>query len=663
MTQGLPADALSVFGVDLTFLIQTVWLLGKFGDNNVFGFARIEGFKQLLGEGSTVEGNECGFSLPTYAELVFKVFLKPLLIACVSLSWLEFDGLCRKITDDKEPSKCTGLLASAGRNKLRAIAKEILSANELDFLQKHSSKRKKDLEAGALCLWELCCKQTKKKLLKIRRQRIVLEVLMFMYMPAAQTCFTMAWCRTISHEGEEYSLSLADLSVSCSNNGWHSFARVVSWLCFAVYTLGFPVLLAVAKRGTAIKFDLYARVSNIFVPERRYWMAFLLIRRALLVFCYIYAENNGGVIYLPSHVTVDVRMLAFCIIVLYVAIQAHAKPYILPSDNALDQVVSLVLLLVVFSDVTLDQQISLHYDNVQLKHPIILGSVVATIIVFVVHKQVNSKGAQLAKVGLILTKKTFVAHEDESCFQLVRNFLFCGKGEDGDDKSSSKEPQEKTIAEVAKENQIDEDEAAQHYAAFHLIDEDGSGTIDRKELKAVLRMCEETEEGVDEKDIDKMMREHDDDDNDTLDFPELVGLLVKRQRFKVAVAEMTEAFNLIAMAEPKSKITEDSLLNYVKKPEDADDIMDFLRKEEDLEDGVDLEDLEGGVGMQRFQRKVLKLVDSFETQQKKPDERNPTKETQDSDSSAETQGSSTQTQDSSAGTQDSSTVNPVHVSD
>ena len=72
-----------MYRTDLTFFVQTLFLLGKFGENNMFGFARIDGFKQLLGEGNAGAGAQCGFRLSIYIELLVVAFVKMCVCVCV----------------------------------------------------------------------------------------------------------------------------------------------------------------------------------------------------------------------------------------------------------------------------------------------------------------------------------------------------------------------------------------------------------------------------------------------------------------------------------------------------------------------------------------------------------------------------------------------------
>lgn len=111
---------------------------------------------------------------------------------------------------------------------------------------------------------------------------------MFSYYPVTTQSFMMVLCRSVNSGGQEYSLSIADLGVSCDTRK-HLAARLVAGAVFGFYSIGFPLLLTMLERGRSMKFDPYARVSNIFTAEYKHWTSFLMWRRAFLILCYTFA--------------------------------------------------------------------------------------------------------------------------------------------------------------------------------------------------------------------------------------------------------------------------------------------------------------------------------------------------------------------------------------
>jgi hypothetical protein len=149
------------------------------------------------------------------------------------------------------------------------------------------------------------------------------------------------------------------------------------------------------------KFDTWCRVTNIFNTDNKGWMAMLLWRRALLVFCYTASSASGGKLYLPSGLGVDYRLLPFVLILVYVILQAHSKPFGLESDNTLEQCVLMALLLVIFADIGLDKPIFEESDHaLKLKTPIVAIAVIAVLSMIVMHKRARKEGATLARVGM-----------------------------------------------------------------------------------------------------------------------------------------------------------------------------------------------------------------------------------------------------------------------
>ena len=147
------------------------------------------------------------------------------------------------------------------------------------------------------------------------------------------------------------------------------------------------------------KFDTWCRVTNIFRLNNKGWMAMLLWRRALLVFCFTASSASGGKLYLPSGLGVDYRLLPFLLIVIYVILQAHSKPFGLDSDNALEQCVLMALLLVIFADIALNKPI-FSGDALMLKSPIVAMAVVGVLSMIIMHKRARKEGAALARIGM-----------------------------------------------------------------------------------------------------------------------------------------------------------------------------------------------------------------------------------------------------------------------
>ena len=181
----------------LTFFIQTLGLLGKFGEGDMFGFTRIGGFKQLLGEGGDDDmGDQCGFRLGSnyttahpfllvisrpfltdcwvltvYTDLITTVFVRPALVAAASMALLQADFTKDSNTPDVElrPAESTG------RNVIQSKLDAVRASHQLMFLtplQSDDGSSSADIANGLV--WRLCCEKTDQELKRIARMRIFL---------------------------------------------------------------------------------------------------------------------------------------------------------------------------------------------------------------------------------------------------------------------------------------------------------------------------------------------------------------------------------------------------------------------------------------------------------------------------------------------------------
>ena len=207
----------------------------------------------------------------------------------------------------------------------------------------------------------------------------------------------------------------------------------------------------------------------------------------------------------------------FGVLVIYVGIQAHAKPYILPSDNALEQCILIALMLIIFLDQGAAVPMLAESDNsdsimakLQVRTVVVLIITVLVVVLVMAHKSANAKAAKLAKVGIVSTQKVFLrAKNDED--------------DDGmdDPRVSDEENSARKAAKKANKERIDtenkeivlrhgltEAEVKQYRAAFAIFDDDGSGTVDANELGHLFAMM-----GQKLDDVEEYMKEFDDDGN------------------------------------------------------------------------------------------------------------------------------------------------------
>merc|ERR1712107_400668 len=88
---------------------------------------------------------------------------------------------------------------------------------------------------------------------------------------------------------------------------------------------------------------------------------------------------------------------------------------------------------------------------------------------------------------------------------------------------------------------LTEEQVGQITQAFELFDTDGSGTIETQELKIAMRAL-----GFEPKqeEIDKMVRDVDDDGSGSVDFPEFLDMMAHKILNRDPIEEINKAFKL-----------------------------------------------------------------------------------------------------------------------
>ena len=89
--------------------------------------------------------------------------------------------------------------------------------------------------------------------------------------------------------------------------------------------------------------------------------------------------------------------------------------------------------------------------------------------------------------------------------------------------------------------QLSEETISEYEEAFALFDKDGNGSIEAKELAAVLTALGQSPS---DEDIAKMIAEVDADANGTLEFPEFLQMMTSRMNTKNNDEEIQEAFKV-----------------------------------------------------------------------------------------------------------------------
>ncbi|XP_059090628.1 calmodulin-A-like [Tigriopus californicus] len=76
---------------------------------------------------------------------------------------------------------------------------------------------------------------------------------------------------------------------------------------------------------------------------------------------------------------------------------------------------------------------------------------------------------------------------------------------------------------------------------FQMFDKDGDGTIDTTELGTVMRSLGQN---PDEEEVEEMVDEADEDGSGSINFPEFIGLMMKKQQGSQTVDDIKQAFRV-----------------------------------------------------------------------------------------------------------------------
>ena len=272
----------------------------------------------------------------------------------------------------------------------------------------------------------------------------------------------------------------------------------------------------------------------------------------------------------------DYRFLVFGVLVIYVAIQAHAKPYILASDNALEQCTLIALMLIIFLDIGTAIPIFAESDKsgsimskLQVRTVAVLIITVLVFVLVMAHKSANAKAAKLAKIGVVTTSKVFLRTKADKHDDDVMDDPRVSDHENSSRKAANKAKKERIEtenSEIILRHGLTEAEVKQYRAAFAVFDDGDTGTVDAAELGHLFTMMGQAVDNIQE-----YMKEFDGDGSgkvrallrvgiiwplganesyaqgrcSQLDFTETVALLDTRKRRQKADEEATQLFGML----------------------------------------------------------------------------------------------------------------------
>ena len=148
---------------------------------------------------------------------------------------------------------------------------------------------------------------------------------------------------------------------------------------------------------------------------------------------------------------------------------------------------------------------------------------------------------------------------------------------------------------------LTEEQVGQITQAFELFDTDGSGTIETQELKIAMRAL-----GFEPKqeEIDKMVRDVDDDGSGSVDFPEFLDMMAHKILNRDPIEEINKAFKLFD-DDNTGKVTFKNLKRVAKE-------LGERLTDEELQEMIDEADRDGDgeVNNDEFQR-IMKKTNLF----------------------------------------------------
>ena len=315
-----------------------------------------------------------------------------------------------------------------------------------------------------------------------------------------------------------------------------------------------------------------ARVAYIFREEHRPWGAMLLVRKLVFSTCFLIGQSFAGSIPVPTFLgggQFDWRVLPFFAIVIYVLAQAQAHPYASKFDNVLEQTVLCMLIIVLYSELTLSPEMT-RSDGVGVN---MLVSVVCVVCVGAVWThQLNArkkiKGITQLNLGSVmgtLAKKSASNGNDDAAADetampkagLARLQSAISpndpEGNDSDALDALDADEEKKKTKEEKKQQMSEDienalksgmdlqleQIENFHDTFMAFDDDGSGTLSIDEFRKVVKLV-----GVDERKAEAMMAEVDQDGSGEIEFVEFLKVFSSEQRRIEAKEEIEEAFKI-----------------------------------------------------------------------------------------------------------------------
>ena len=304
----------------MTFYAQTLALLAS---ENFYGLSSLVNLD--VNSVGTAEEKLCITSLSPFQASIAGMVATPLFMAVIA-------GVCARYQS----------LAALALLRKSDLASQLTLANGSADAQAGPDERDMPNDSPAI----------RKRVAHKAPARALLEIGMYSYLGISKKAMGTLFCRTI----DGASFVAMDMTHKCHDDA-HILMISLAAMVLMVLTLGLPLVIVIKalqhRNSTKTRRELdtttFIRVISLFNAKHNWWMAWLLMRRAMLAAAFVYGQVNGQLTI--GDVDLDWRSMAFVILITSCLLQTYVMPFRLPADNMLEQVSLLMLMLALYLDI------------------------------------------------------------------------------------------------------------------------------------------------------------------------------------------------------------------------------------------------------------------------------------------------------------------------
>jgi hypothetical protein len=185
--------------------------------------------------------------------------------------------------------------------------------------------------------------------MSIRYRRAVLETLLFGYFGMTKKALELLTCTTVDRATGKKLVTI-DKAYDCHGT-YHMAAMCLAAVVLVTITIGIPCTILLkarecVKRPESLAQTTFIRTINLFDERYNWWMAWLLLRRALLAAAFVYGQSASDV----SGDIIGWRAWAFILLIGCAMMQNWCQPFLLPVDNRLEQTSIQMLIFALYID-------------------------------------------------------------------------------------------------------------------------------------------------------------------------------------------------------------------------------------------------------------------------------------------------------------------------